>query len=82
MVVKRIDLGLEALIWAKALEHLGQDGLLEAVVGLWRDAAPPTKQTAEYLDGARVGQVVVDVVRGAQEEVGAFVPSERALRLR
>lgn len=74
MVVNRIDLGLEALIWTKALEHLGQNGLLEAVVELWRGAAPPTKQTAEYLDGTRVGQVVVDVVKVAQEEVGAFVP--------
>lgn len=74
VVVNRIDLGLEALIWTMALEHLGQNGLLEAVVDLLRDAAPPTKQTVEYLESARVGQVVVDVVRVAQEEVGAFVP--------
>ncbi|QWA30530.1 hypothetical protein [Pseudomonas sp. RC3H12] len=72
--MNRVDLGLETLIWTMALQHLGRNGLLEAVVDLWKEAAPPVKQTVEYLECARVGQAVLDVVRDAQKAVGAYVP--------
>lgn len=74
MAVMRIDLAQEALVWRKALDHLGQTGLFQVVVDLWMNAGPPAKQTVEYLEANMVGQAVLDIVREAQKAVGASVP--------
>lgn len=61
-------------LWEMALEYFGSDGLLQVVVGIWSQAAPPPRPVVEHLTGDKVGLKVLNILKIAQERVGAFVP--------
>lgn len=61
-------------LWDMALQHLGHDELLELVVELWRGASPPPTRLVEHLSINNVSQQVLNILKIAQERVGAFVP--------
>lgn len=63
----------EGQLWEIALEHLGSDGLLQVVVDMWSYAAPPRKPVVEHLSTKQVSQEVLNILKIAQERVGAFV---------
>lgn len=42
--------------WEMALEHLGSDGLLQAVIDMWSRAAPPPRPVVEHLSTDKVSQ--------------------------
>lgn len=57
-----------------ALEHLGSDGLLQAVIEMWSRAAPPPRPLVEHLSTNEVSQDVLRILKVAQQRVGAIVP--------
>lgn len=63
----------EGLLWEMALKHLGSDGLLQVIVDMWSHAAPPPRPLVEHLSTNEVSQDVLDILKIAQERVGAFV---------
>lgn len=74
MTRRRLDMAQERQLWDMALQHLGHDALLELVVELWRGASPPPKPLVEHVSTASVNQQVLNILKIAQERVGAFVP--------
>lgn len=64
----------EGQLWEMALEHFGSDGLLQVVVDMWSHAAPPPRPVVEHLTTDKVSQEVLNILKTAQERVGAFVP--------
>ena len=73
MTRARLDMAQEGLLWEMALEHLGSDGLLQVIVDMWSHAAPPPRPLVEHLSTNEVSQDVLDILKIAQERVGAFV---------
>jgi hypothetical protein len=57
-----------------ALEHLGSEGLLQAIIDMWSRAAPPPRPVVEHLSTDKVSQEVLNILKIAQERVGEFVP--------
>lgn len=74
MTRSRLDIAQERLLWDMALDHLGSEGLLLAVVEIWSSAAPPARPLVEHLSTKQVSQDVLNILKIAQERVGAFVP--------
>ena len=70
----------EGRLWDLALQHFGQEGLLEVVVELLRGASPPPTLLVEHLSVRRVSQQVLNILKIAQEQSGAFVPGRRPVR--
>ncbi len=66
----------EGQLWDMALQHLGHDELLELVVELWRGAPLPPTRLVEHLSTGNVSQPVLNILKIAQERVGAFVPGQ------
>lgn len=64
----------EGQLWDMAIQHLGHDELLELVVELWRGASPPPTRLVEHLSTGNVSQPVLNILKIAQERVGALVP--------
>lgn len=64
----------EGQLWEMALKHFGSDGLLQVVVDMWSNTAPPPRPIVEHLTGDKVGLEVLNILKIAQERVGAFVP--------
>jgi len=64
----------EGQLWDMALQHLGHDDLLELVVEPWRGASPPPTRLVEHLSIGNVSPQVLNIVKIAQERVGAFIP--------
>lgn len=64
----------EGQLWEMALEHLGSDGLLQAVIEMWSRAGCPSRPVVEHLSHDKVSQEVLNILKIAQERVGAFVP--------
>jgi hypothetical protein len=52
----------EGQLWEMALEYFGSDGLLQVVVDMWRDAAPPPRPVVEHLTGDKVGLEVLNIL--------------------
>ena len=73
MTRARLDMAQEGQLWEMALEHLGSDGLLQVIVDMWSHAAPPPRPLVEHLSTNEVSQDVLDILKIAQERVGAFV---------
>ncbi len=76
MTRARLDMAQEGQLWKMALEHLGSDGLLQVVVDMWSRAAPPPRPVVEHLTTDKVGPEVLNILKIAQELVGAFVPGQ------
>ncbi|KAE9642587.1 hypothetical protein EJA70_18290 [Pseudomonas sp. PB103] len=74
MTRARLNMAQEGELWERALEHLGSDGLLQAVIEMWSRAAPPPRSVVEHLSTDKVSQEVLNILKIAQERVGAFVP--------
>ena len=74
MTRSRLDIAQERLLWDMALDHLGSEGLLLAVVEIWSSAAPPARPLVEHLSSKQVSQDALNILKMAQERVGAFVP--------
>lgn len=74
MTRARLDMVQEGQLWEMALEHLGSDGLLEAVIEMWSRAGCPSRPVVEHLSHDKVSQEVLNILKIAQERVGAFVP--------
>ncbi|EPN31901.1 hypothetical protein A245_44555 [Pseudomonas syringae pv. actinidiae ICMP 19096] len=66
----------EGQLWDVALQHLGHDELLELVVELWRGLSPSPTRLVEHLSTNNVSQQVLNILKIAQERVGAFVPGQ------
>lgn len=66
----------EGHLWDMALQHFGHDELLELVVELWAGASPPPTRLVEHLSINNVSQQVLNILKIAQERVGAFVPGQ------
>lgn len=64
----------EGLLWEMALEHFGSDGLLQVVVYMWSHADPPPRPVVEHLTTDKVSREVLNILKIAQKQVGAFVP--------
>ncbi len=64
----------EGQLWEMALDHLGSDGLLQAVIEMWSRAAPPPRPLVEHLSTNEVSQDVLSILKIAQQRVGAIVP--------
>jgi hypothetical protein len=64
----------EGQLWEMALEHLGSDGLLQAVIETWGRAAPPPRPLVEHLSTNEVSQDALSILKIAQQRVGAIVP--------
>lgn len=64
----------EGQLWEMALEHFGSDALLQVVVDMWNYAASPPRPFIEHLTTDKVSQEVLNVLKIAQERIGAFVP--------
>lgn len=64
----------EGELWEMALEHLGSEGLLQAIIDMWSRAVPPPRPVVEHLSTDKVSQDVLNILKIAQERVGAFVP--------
>lgn len=73
----RLDMAQEGQLWEMALEHLGSDGLLQAVIEMWGRAACSSRPVVEHLSHDKVSQEVLNILKVAQERVGAFVPGRR-----
>ncbi len=58
----------EGQLWEMALEHFGSDGLLQVVVDMWRDAAPPPRPVVEHLTGDKVGLEVLNILKLPKSE--------------
>lgn len=69
----RLDIAQEGKLWEMALEHLGSDGLLQAVIDMWSRSAPPPRPLVEHLSTNEVSQEVLNILRIAQRRVGAVV---------
>ncbi|OYT80901.1 hypothetical protein AOA57_01230 [Pseudomonas sp. 2588-5] len=76
MARARLDMAQEGQLWKMALEHLGSDGLLQVVVDMWSRAAPPPKPVVEHLTTDKLSLEVLNILKIAQELVGAFVPGQ------
>lgn len=76
MARKRLDIAQERLLWDMAFQHLGNDGLLELVVEIWRGMPAPPRLLVEHLGTGTVSQQVLNILKMAQERVGAFVPGQ------
>lgn len=74
MARARLDMAQEGQLWEMALEHLGSDGLLQAIIEMWSRAACPSRPVVEHLSHDKVSQEVLNILKIAQERVGAFVP--------
>lgn len=74
MTKARLNMAQEGELWERALEHLGSDGLLQAVIEMWSRAACPSRPVVEHLSHDKVSQEVLNILKIAQERVGAFVP--------
>lgn len=74
MTRARLDMAQEGQLWEMALEHLGSDGLLQAVIEMWSRAGCPSRPVVEHLSHDKVSQEVLNILKIAQERVGAFVP--------
>ena len=72
----RLDMVQEGQLWEMALKHFGSDGLLKVVIEMWSHAAPPPKPVVEYLSTKQVSREVLNILKIAQELVGAFVPGQ------
>ncbi|VVQ30013.1 hypothetical protein PS947_01651 [Pseudomonas fluorescens] len=73
MTRPRLDMVQEGQLWEMALKHFGSDGLLKVVIEMWSHAATPPKPVVEYLSTKQVSQEVLNILKIAQERVGAFV---------
>jgi hypothetical protein len=62
----------EGQLWEMALEHLGSDGLLQAVIEMWSRAS--ARPLVEHLSTNEVSQDVLSILKIAQQRVGAIVP--------
>lgn len=67
MTRPRLDMVQEGQLWEMALKHFGSDGFLKVI------AAPPPKPVVEYLSTKQVSQEILNILKIAQERVGAFV---------
>lgn len=67
----------EGQLWEVAIEHFGSDGLLQLVVDMWSHAAPPPRPVVERLTANKVSLEVLNILKIAQECVGASVPGRR-----
>lgn len=74
MSVTRLNMSQEGLLWEMALEHFGSNQLLLVVVYMWSHAASPPRAVVEHLTIDMVSQEVLNILKIAQERVGAFVP--------
>lgn len=74
MARARLDMAQEGQLWEMALEHLGSDGLLQAVIEMWSRAAPPPRPLVEHLSINQVSQDVLSILKIAHQRVGAIVP--------
>ncbi|QHF46232.1 hypothetical protein PspS35_21470 [Pseudomonas sp. S35] len=74
MTRARLNMAQEGELWERALEHLGSDGLLQAVIEMWSRAAPPPRPLVEHLSTNEVSQEVLSILKIAQQRVGAIVP--------
>lgn len=73
MTRARLHMPQEGHSWEMALEHLGSDGLLQAVIDMWSRANPPPRPVVEHLCTDKVSLEVLNILKIAQR-VGAFVP--------
>ena len=73
MTRPRLDMVKEGQLWEMALKHFGSDGLLKVIIEMWSHAAPPPKPVVEYLSTKQVSQEIVNILKIAQERVGALV---------
>lgn len=73
MTRPRLDMVHEGQLWEMALKHFGSDGLLKVIIEMWSHAAPPPKPVVEYLSTKQVSQEILNILKIAQERVGAFV---------
>lgn len=64
----------EGQLWEMALEHFGSDGLLQVVVDMWSHAALPPRPVVEHLTTEEVSLEILNLLKIAQERVGALVP--------
>lgn len=78
MARNRLNMAQEGQLWDMALQHLGPDGLLELVVEMWSSIPLPPRPLVEHLDAGRLSQQVLNILKIAQERVGAFVPGRSA----
>ncbi|WP_458718366.1 hypothetical protein [Pseudomonas gregormendelii] len=69
----------EALLWDMAVEHFGSEVLLQMVVEMWGSAAHPFRPVVEHLSTDRMSQEALNILKIAQERVGAFVPDRRPI---
>lgn len=74
MTRSRLDIAQERQLWDMALDHLGPEGLLLAVVEIWSSASPPARRIVEHLTTKQVSQDVLNLLKIAQKQVRAFVP--------
>ena len=74
MTRSRLDIAQERRLWEMALEHFGPEGLLIAVIEMWSGAAPLARPVVEHLSTKQVSQDALNILKIAQERVGAFVP--------
>ena len=70
MTRARLDMAQEGELWEMALEHLGSDGLLQAVIEMWSRAGCPPRPVVEHLSHDKVSQEVLNILKIAQERVG------------
>ena len=73
MTRARLDMVQEGQLWEMALKHFGSDGLLKVIIEMWSHAAPPPKPVVEYLSTKQVSQEILNILKIAQERVGALV---------
>ena len=73
MTRPRLDMVQEGQLWGMALKHFGSDGLLKVIIEMWSHAAPPPKPVVEYLSTKQVSQEILNILKIAQERVGALV---------
>ncbi|MCR4538578.1 hypothetical protein NUV89_09260 [Pseudomonas sp. 18.1.10] len=73
MTRPRLDMVQEGQLWEMALKHFGSDGLLKVIIEMWSHAAAPPKPVVEYLSTKQVSQEILNILKIAQERVGALV---------
>ena len=73
MTRPRLDMVQEGQLWEMALKHFGSGGLLKVIIEMWSHAAPPPKPVVEYLSTKQVSQEILNILKIAQERVGALV---------
>ena len=73
MTRPRLDMVQEGQLWEMALKHFGSDGLLKVIIEMWSHAAAPPKPVVEYLSTKQVSQKILNILKSAQERVGALV---------